>query len=346
MNSVEKPSIGEILKQSSSSVSRKTENYLHYYDDKTADDDDGNGKMEERKGNSTEVTNYYYDLATDFYEYGWGESFHFAVMYPGESREHSFAKYEYALALKLGLKPGELVLDVGCGIGGPSRHIASFSDSKIVGLNCNDYQLMRARLLTKKVNLQHLCSFVKGDYHSMSFSDGTFDKAYAIEATCHSPNLTTVYSEVYRVLKPGGIFGCCEWVMTDKYDPNNSYHKQLKEDIMVGDGLPDVLSISRVHKSIHEAGFEIIEARDRSMDTPLPWYSVLQPQWTLSDLKITPLGRWLTHVMLMAMETVRLAPKGSVKIHRTLCKGADALTAAGVEGIFSPLYLLILRKPA
>ncbi len=33
---------------------------------------------EERKANYEEVVNSYYDLATDFYEYGWGQSFHFA----------------------------------------------------------------------------------------------------------------------------------------------------------------------------------------------------------------------------------------------------------------------------
>ena len=56
------------------------------------------------------MTIAYYDLATDFYEYGWGEAFHFAVLKPEESREHSFAKHEYFLALKLGLQAGDTVL--------------------------------------------------------------------------------------------------------------------------------------------------------------------------------------------------------------------------------------------
>lgn len=51
--------------------------------------------------------------------------------------------------------------DVGCGIGGPARHIAAFSGCKVVGLNCNDYQIQRAELLTQKAGLQNQCSFVK-----------------------------------------------------------------------------------------------------------------------------------------------------------------------------------------
>jgi len=42
--------------------------------------------------------------------------------------------------MKLGIKPGEVVLDVGCGVGGPAREIATFTDANVVGLNNNDYQ--------------------------------------------------------------------------------------------------------------------------------------------------------------------------------------------------------------
>ena len=55
---------------------------------------------------STEMTKQYYDLATDFFEYGWGESFHFYVMCKEESRQTSCLKHEYRLAVKLGLKAG------------------------------------------------------------------------------------------------------------------------------------------------------------------------------------------------------------------------------------------------
>jgi len=54
-----------------------------------------------------------------------------------------------------------VIQDAGCGIGGPARHIAGFSGATVVGLNFNDYQVHRAKVLTKAENLEHLCSFVK-----------------------------------------------------------------------------------------------------------------------------------------------------------------------------------------
>jgi sterol 24-C-methyltransferase len=65
------------------------------------------------------------------------------------------------------------------------------------------------------------------------FSDNTFDRAYAIEATCHAPTFEGVYAEIYRILKPGGKFGCYEWCMTEKYDSTYFKHKEISHGIAV-----------------------------------------------------------------------------------------------------------------
>jgi hypothetical protein len=105
------PGISDLLKPldrtaSDGGVQALSSDYLTYYD-QTGD----TSEMEvRRKQEAMTVNNTYYDLATDFYEYGWGESFHFAALRPGESREHSMAKHEYYLALKMQLKKGHRVL--------------------------------------------------------------------------------------------------------------------------------------------------------------------------------------------------------------------------------------------
>ncbi|RWR77735.1 cycloartenol-C-24-methyltransferase [Cinnamomum micranthum f. kanehirae] len=64
------------------------------------------GDQEERKANCTDMVNKYYDLATSFYEFGWGESFHFAHRWKGESLRESIKRHEHFFALQLSLKPG------------------------------------------------------------------------------------------------------------------------------------------------------------------------------------------------------------------------------------------------
>jgi len=117
------------------------------------------------------------------------------------------ARHEHYLAAQMGLKSGMRVLDVGCGVGGPAREIAQFSDANIVGINFNEFQVGRARKYTAKAGLQDRVSFVQGDFMKLveKFGENSFDAVYAIEATVHAPSFEGIYEQIRRVLKPGGI---------------------------------------------------------------------------------------------------------------------------------------------
>lgn len=78
---------------------------------------------------------------TDFYEYGWGQSFHFGPRWKGEGFVESIKRAEYHLCSRLGMKPGMRALDVGCGVGGPMRNMAIFSGAQIDGITINQYQV-------------------------------------------------------------------------------------------------------------------------------------------------------------------------------------------------------------
>ena len=173
---------------------------------------------EVRNSAYAKLVNSYYELATLFYEVGWGSSFHFSYRMMGESFAEGIRRHEYYLASFLGgLKPGSKVLDVGCGIGGPYRNIARFTGWNITGITLNEHQVQRGNTLNKNQGLAGQCQSVQGDFMKLPFPDASFDGVYAIEATCHAPHREGVYSEIKRVLKPGAIFACYEWCLTDKF---------------------------------------------------------------------------------------------------------------------------------
>lgn len=131
-------------------------------------------------------------------------------------------------------------IDLGCGVGGPARNIARFAKTHVTGVNCNAFQVKRAKDLTVQQGLAHLVSFVEADFLKLPFEPSSIDAGYQIEAFCHAPDKFKVYSEAFRVLKPGSRFAGFQWLMTSKYDPNNKRHVELKFGIERGNGVPDL----------------------------------------------------------------------------------------------------------
>lgn len=334
-------------KLGSERVNRELTEYYSLFDNKK----EGEGSEEnekKRKENYQKLVVNFHDLVTDFYEYGWGESFHFGPRHRLESFAQSLARYELYCALRLNLKPGMKAIDIGAGVGGPMREIARFSGANVVGLNINEYQIQRGRLHNKRDGMENLCDFMKGDFMNIPASDDSFDAAFEIEATCHAPSKDGCYSEIYRILKPGAMFSGYEWCITDKYDPKNAEHKKIKYGIEVGNGLPELVSTKEVADALRRVGFEIIELTDFGIPTeqnPIPWYNSLAGQMSLSGFRFTRVGRWCTAKFVYALETVRFAPKGSLETALMLNATAEDLVKGGQLQIFTPSYFFLAKKP-
>ena len=302
--------------------------------------------LEHKKENTQLLVNHYYNLATDFYERGWGQSFHFAPRNRGESLKASLLRYQQFFADQLSLKPGMLVLDVGCGIGGPMANLVRYTGASFVGINNNPYQVKRAKELTR--NIQPACRFICGDFMQIPESDNSYDGAIAIESMPHAPDKTAAYKEVYRILRPGACFIGSEWCITESFDSKNPEHLRIKKDIETGNGLPDIASTSEVCAAFRAAGFEIIEIRDLAVSEShpqTPWYRALQGRdISLTSIPRTPIGRALTNLGLRVGEKLRVFPEGTTMVSTILNRAADAMVESGESGIFTPMYLFLVRK--
>lgn len=342
-----------VLNKNKEAHEAAVDGYFKHWDNKGPKDESVDDRQA-RLDDYADLTKHYYNLVTDFYEYGWGSSFHFSRYYPGEAFKQATARHEHYLASKIGLKDGMKVLDVGCGIGGPAREIFRFTNANITGLNNNDYQISRGNSICKKLEIDDHVKLVKGDFMQMDFDDNSFDAVYAIEATCHAPSFEGVYGEIYRVLKPGGIFGVYEWVLTEDYDETNARHREIAYGIEIGDGIPKMFKGSVAEAALKKVGFEILEARDMSnVGDKIPWYYPLTGDWryvqTIGDLftfaRTSKIGRWVTMEGTGLLEKVGIAPKGSKKVTVALEEAAVHLVNGARENLFTPMQLYIVRKP-
>lgn len=348
-NAGSKSGLSALLSKNKAAQEVAVADYLKHWDGKT--DKDAEDKRLEDYNQSTHS---YYNVVTDFYEYGWGTSFHFSRYYQGEPFGQATARHEHYLASKIGIKEGWKVLDVGCGVGGPAREIARFTGAHITGLNNNDYQIEKAMHYAKSFGLEKQMDFVKGDFMKMDFEPESFDAVYAIEATVHAPVLEGVYSEIYKVLKPGGVFGVYEWVMTENYDETNAEHRKIAYEIEIGDGIPKMYDISVARQALKNVGFDIEFEQDLAdMGDSIPWYYPLTGEWkyvqSLYDIatfvRTSSLGRKFTTAMVGLMETIGIAPKGSQKVTHALEEAAVGLVEGGRQKLFTPMQLFVVRKP-
>lgn len=285
------------------------------------------------------LTEKYYDLVTDFFEFGWGKSFHFAPQRKKEKTQNAMLRYELKMVKALKLKPGMKVLDVGCGIGGPMKNIAEKSGAHIVGLNLNKYQIKKAKEYIQNCGLEKKCSFYHGNFMKIDLPDESFDAIYAIEATPHAPDKTVCFKEMLRLLKPGGCFAGYEYGLLDHYDEKNKEHKQILEDLIHGGGLQNIPPIDSIRKAFLEAGFKIIALEDdckRGMSWTLPLEK---------GIRSSKVGRKLTNVFVRGMERFGFAPKGSTEVSHFLNLGADAFVAAGKRKLFTPNLFFHVQKP-
>ena len=179
-------------------------------------------------------------------------------------------------------------------------------------------------------------------------ADASFDAAYEIEATCHAPDLRRCYAEIFRVLKPGGLFGSFEWALTDKYDAGNEAHRAHALAIQLGNGLPELRRCADCLQALKDVGFEVIEEEDLSKRADVAWYAPIDARrspLTLENFRTTWVGRTVTRCMVFVLELLGIAPGGSSRVSRFLEQGADALVEGGRLGVFTPMYWALARKP-
>jgi SAM-dependent methyltransferase len=114
------------------------------------------------------------------------------------------------LATLLGLTGNERVLDVGSGIGGPSRYLAAHLGCRVSGIDLTAEFCRVAEMLTRLLKLEDRVDYRQGDALDLPFAEASFDVVWSQNAAMNISDRDRLYREMRRVLKPGGRLGLQE----------------------------------------------------------------------------------------------------------------------------------------
>jgi ubiquinone/menaquinone biosynthesis C-methylase UbiE len=158
---------------------------------------------------------------------------------------------------QLGLTGNDHVLDVGCGIGGTSRFVASRFGCRVTGVDLTPEFVETGTTLCEWVGLDEQIELRCGNALSMPFAEGRFDAAIMLHVGMNIADKARLFSEVYRLLRPGAVFGV--------YDVMKTGNDELKYPVPWSSVAETCALATQAQyvAALQQAGFDIIEVDNR-----------------------------------------------------------------------------------
>jgi cyclopropane-fatty-acyl-phospholipid synthase len=266
---------------------------------------------------------YHYDVSNAFYELWLDREMVYTCSYFNDWSDDldtaQLNKLEISCR-KLRLKPGESILDMGCGWGAFSCYAAQHYGVKSHGVTLSEQQVAYAQAKVKRLGLEHLVTIELKDYADV---EGPYDKVAAIGMIEHVgiDNFPTYYGTVHRVLKPGGLFlhhgitrpGKSQATMTRKKRPEFA---ALTKYIFPGGELD---FIGGAVTRLERAGFEIHDVegwREHYMRTCRMWHDRMLANWDacVAEVGLATARLWLIYLAACSISFER----NTVCLYQTL----------------------------
>jgi ubiquinone/menaquinone biosynthesis C-methylase UbiE len=158
---------------------------------------------------------------------------------------------------QLGFSAQMHILDVGCGLGGAARFVASRYGSRVTGIDLTAEYVETGNTLCKWVGLDQRISLQQGSALAMPFAERSLDGAYMLHVGMNIEDKEKLASEVARVLRPHSSFGIYDVMRTGIGDLAYPVPWATTADLSA------VSEPEQYRKALQKAGFTVIAERNR-----------------------------------------------------------------------------------
>ncbi|HJP38046.1 MAG TPA: methyltransferase domain-containing protein [Gammaproteobacteria bacterium] len=162
------------------------------------------------------------------------------------------------------------LLDVGCGLGGTGRYLATVFGCNVSGLDLTEEYCRIAAMLSARVGLKSKTFFRQGSALAMPFADRNFDIVWTEHVQMNIADKTGFYNEISRVLRPGGQF-----VFHDIFAGNN---EELHYPVpwAADNAVSHLIAVEDLRSILSALGYIHVQWEDKSSESAVFFRTVLQ----------------------------------------------------------------------
>jgi tocopherol O-methyltransferase len=202
------------------------------------------------------VIRNHYDIVTPFYRLLWGPHIHHGYWEADESASEAQVQLTSQLAKRAGIRSGDVVYDIGCGMGGSSRWLAKNLECSVTGVTLSPFQRWWAANASRFSSIRPRPSYLCADAEHISLPMEHADVVWSIECTEHLFDKPAFFRRAVRWLKPGGRFALCAWLSGP--DPLTEQQSEQARAVCKGMFCPSLGSQQEYIGWFQDAGFKIV----------------------------------------------------------------------------------------